>query len=439
MRITPLVRFINIDGSERVSPLVNVLGMSMDRRDAGNPRDMLTDLIGIGPGPCKRHVYTFSIDYQGAERIVPGSNLALLPDCLTGQALHEIQSGQATLLLDDSTEACRFSPKFGVALIDMLKGKGIPLRSLFVVSQNVAFLRHLKSWLATNGIGDIECAYYSYFLAAIAQKAQARFAALQAWHAHVSAAWTRVFGDDDGGVEKKFICMNNMPKAHRLGVLLNLQSTGLIREGFVSFAGGDVIKTAYPQVKDLLYAASCVLDVHGPRGGEIRKLVAGIHAGPGYAIDRDVPGVTRSGDITNDLNVEFFGRSLFTIHCETEFTNGLCSRITEKTFKPLVNFHPFVLFGDPGSLALVRALGFKTFAPVIDERYDEESDPYKRFDMAWAEAARLAAMPRDALRGVIRQLWPVLRYNAQYALDGLRDHLLFTHGFPIIERIIAKF
>jgi hypothetical protein len=116
----------------------------------------------------------------------------------------------------------------------------------------------------------------------------------------------------------------------------------------------------------------------------------------------------------------------------------VCCRITEKTFKPLVNFHPFVMFGDPGSLALIRWLGFKTFAPVIDESYDEELDSPRRFAMAWSEVERLTNMPPAELRAVLRQLWPVLRYNAQYALDGLRDHLLFTHGFPIIDALVRQ-
>ncbi|MDP9011777.1 MAG: hypothetical protein M3O41_03785 [Pseudomonadota bacterium] len=393
----------------------------------------LTDMAGNASGPHARIVYTFSIDWLGHRRMIPRSEHALLPGYLAGDALHRLQNRQAALLLDDCTEACRFSKQLGAALITLFEDTRVPLSSVFVVSQNRAFLRDLASWLAATGRPNISSWYYSYYLASIAARSRNHFSRAGVWRDHVSMAWHRIVGETSG--ERKFICMNNMPKPHRLGVLVNLITEGFIQDGFVSFAGNEVIKEPYHDVEDLVLAVSQVLDVGGARRQQILETLRTIHGGPGLSIDRVVPGVMRCGDIVNDLNSEFFGKSLFTIHCETEFTAGKCCRITEKTFKPLINFHPFVLFGDPGALALIRDLGFKTFSPFIDERYDEELDPHRRFELAWREVARLARMSKRELRHRVRQLWPVLQYNAEYALDGLRDHLLFKCGFPVLEGI----
>ena len=46
--------------------------------------------------------------------------------------------------------------------------------------------------------------------------------------------------------------------------------------------------------------------------------------------------------------------------------------VTEKAIKPMQNGLPFVILGSPGALATLRALGFKTFAPAINESYDQQ-------------------------------------------------------------------
>lgn len=93
-----------------------------------------------------------------------------------------------------------------------------------------------------------------------------------------------------------------------------------------------------------------------------------------------------------DLVTDLYDRCWFSIVTETEMTTRAI-RITEKPLKPLANFHPFLIFGNPGSLAFLKQLGFSTFAPWIDERYDDEPDPLERFDLAYAEVRRISAMP----------------------------------------------
>jgi hypothetical protein len=53
--------------------------------------------------------------------------------------------------------------------------------------------------------------------------------------------------------------------------------------------------------------------------------------------------------------------------------------ITEKTFKAILNGHPFVIFGCAGTLATLRGLGYRTFDSHIDNSYDSEPDNTQRF------------------------------------------------------------
>ena len=48
--------------------------------------------------------------------------------------------------------------------------------------------------------------------------------------------------------------------------------------------------------------------------------------------------------------------------------------LTEKTYKPLSAYHPFMLIGAAGLLDLVREQGFVTFDNIFDESYDRTND-----------------------------------------------------------------
>lgn len=56
--------------------------------------------------------------------------------------------------------------------------------------------------------------------------------------------------------------------------------------------------------------------------------------------------------------------------------------VTEKTIKPIRAGIPFVMIGCKNFLTRLHRMGFKTFAPFIDETYDQESDLAIRIDMA---------------------------------------------------------
>ena len=72
-------------------------------------------------------------------------------------------------------------------------------------------------------------------------------------------------------------------------------------------------------------------------------------------------------------NREHFFNSYFSIITESHFADtpgSLNLAFTEKTWKPIINFHPFYMVGAKNSLVNLRKSGFETFTELIDERYD---------------------------------------------------------------------
>lgn len=76
---------------------------------------------------------------------------------------------------------------------------------------------------------------------------------------------------------------------------------------------------------------------------------------------------------------------------ETVFDSRI--HLTEKSLRPLACGHPFMLAAGPGSLALLRKYGFRTFAPYIDETYDTIQDKDLRLDHILEEMKRIQQLP----------------------------------------------
>jgi len=70
---------------------------------------------------------------------------------------------------------------------------------------------------------------------------------------------------------------------------------------------------------------------------------------------------------------------------------------SEKIFKPISFKHPFILIAPCGSLSALKSIGYKTFAPYINESYDAEQDDIKRMQMIIEETKRLDSLEGDAL------------------------------------------
>jgi hypothetical protein len=78
-------------------------------------------------------------------------------------------------------------------------------------------------------------------------------------------------------------------------------------------------------------------------------------------------------------NIEIYENSHLTVVTESHFdqTGGLF--ITEKTFRPLLVGHPFMIFGQTGTLKKLRSWGFVTDFDGIDQSYDLIEDDRERF------------------------------------------------------------
>lgn len=208
--------------------------------------------------------------------------------------------------------------------------------------------------------------------------------------------------------DKKFLNLNRRRRPHRATLVALLDILGLRDKGYISLgvsetnngweAGWNDIAT---YIKD-----EAMLELFNVNKERIFNI-------PDLYLDKD--------DLTvnyfeNDSSVdEYYSNSYFSVVSETIFFKESTLRdpfgISEKTFKAILNKHPFIVVGMAGSLSLLKNLGYKTFDTIIDERYDNEEADDLRLMMIAKEVKRLCELDDQELNDFLNKAREIVEYN----------------------------
>jgi hypothetical protein len=171
-----------------------------------------------------------------------------------------------------------------------------------------------------------------------------------------------------------FTSLNNKARPHRVHVLKQLHSRGLLSKGKCTFVFDADTKNKLmlksPELANLL--PMCIESDIGGLDHDQETL-------PGldqyYRAIRD----SQFSLITETLIGNCFNhRSFDSFFPQHYWRNAFFS---EKIWRPVLFRKPFLLIGNPGQLAAFRELGFRTFDFLFDESYDAEPNHTNRIDM----------------------------------------------------------
>lgn len=199
--------------------------------------------------------------------------------------------------------------------------------------------------------------------------------------------------------------LQKRPRAHRAWLFYSLAANGLLADGINSMNFVDHNSTYY--MGRFMEAEQYEI---------IKPLMPMLPPTDEHA-DKELQDFSNvdSGKYQMRLNHEIMYNSWFSVISEAAFGENQCF-ISEKTFKPLVVGHPFIVYGNRYSMAYLREMGYRTFHPWIDETYDT-LDTWERLE------AIVQAINK------IKSLTPAERLE-WYA--GMRDILL--HNQEVIRR-----
>lgn len=96
------------------------------------------------------------------------------------------------------------------------------------------------------------------------------------------------------------------------------------------------------------------------------------------------------------FNPEWYDDTYFSTVVET-WQAGTCDLISEKIFKPMAYYHPFVVIGQLHTLTRLHELGFETYENLFDESYDDIVNFNQRFDAVINTIDNFKQQPYDSI------------------------------------------
>jgi hypothetical protein len=130
-------------------------------------------------------------------------------------------------------------------------------------------------------------------------------------------------------------------------------------------------------------------------------------------LDTDELHINRA-EFTHDTD-HYYANSYFSVIAETTYhtKNGHPEArfLSEKTFKAIAMRHPFVMVSVPGTLEVLKRMGYRTFESIIDESYDLELDDGKRMLKVVYEIKRLCNLTDTELTDFLSKAKEICDYN----------------------------
>jgi hypothetical protein len=346
-----------------------------------------------------------------------------LPDPLRAS----IAAGRVGLVFDSSLEGIAHKPDITAALHDVIRRLGAKPRQCMYVTQDRQYEADYSAHCASIDAQPVSVLVHDYWI----------WYALGQYEANGDDVFRHradAFRARPPQRTRTFISFNRTPRPTKILFLLRLLADGLWDRGFISFGGfrrtadgpgkdrpsPDELRRALPGFEDLVAQVAPYIDRLDAYG----RVLFGV----------EQHGWKRVGlaEVSAAVELLEYDDSWLTVVTETEM-RPRPARITEKVVKPLVNFHPLLVFGNPGALAMIRSYGFVTFEDVFDESYDDEWDPRRRFERVYAEVIRACRWSDEEWRSVEARIEEKLIFNARWGLTQFprsyrrqRDAVLVT-------------
>ena len=310
--------------------------------------------------------------------------------------LESVREGQCTIVLWSCNEGYDpFQYKIFDRIYEELESKYLPFDNFIFVSGNLIIDVLHQAWAKVNNQNYlIKCLPFNNEIYDDYSKIQDNV----------------IYDKDSKERDKYFLLLNRAPRIHRMAFISWLNSENLLENTLTSYPSEKLAPYNFSKKSDLsvYFSRMLCLDrktkskcLSGWKDLEENKLP--------LIVDVDEWGTNHYGTSVDWL----YSKTFFSVVTESIY-DDLSVFLDEKIWKPIYNYHPFLMIGCPNSLVKLREFGFKTFSPWIDESYDLELNHGKRMGMVINEIKKLCSMSIDELRGWYQNLIPILEHNKSF-------------------------
>jgi len=185
-----------------------------------------------------------------------------------------------------------------------------------------------------------------------------------------------------------YLTYNRNPRHHRVQLILNLIKHNIFDRGLISLS-------------ELVYKT--------PEDANVEHV---------DFLKNNAPFVISEGcdlffNMCCNITKEDYEKTFISMVTETLVDEGTLF-ISEKIWKPIMVGHPFIVFGNLGTLKFLKSMGYRTFDKWISEEYDNEPDSGKRCNMITEELVKLSTKTIEELKLIRSEMNEVCDYNQKW-------------------------
>lgn len=231
--------------------------------------------------------------------------------------------------------------------------------------------------------------------------------------------------------EKLFLSWNRRFRDHRIELALHLEQLNLVEKSYISFSKTHVENhndTFSERAKRVLvtnkYANEAINEEVAKRFDDRLPLI----------LDNEHDIVQMCGD-SDHRSRPYYQNSLVSLVTETTFSESSVA-LTEKSFKPFKEKHPFILVAGAGAVNYLKDLGFKTFGEFWPESYDSwELSPDERMKRIRSVLRIIESWDHDQILTFKQKVKPILEHNFNH-LKNLSVNTLLADIVSLVRKDI---
>lgn len=204
--------------------------------------------------------------------------------------------------------------------------------------------------------------------------------------------------------EKLFLMWNRRYRSHRIILALILETLDLIDRTYISFSEMNIERQTKSFMQSIPHGVMQNWSMNIPI-----TTIAKLNARLPLIIDNET-NINQMCEDRGNVSRPYYQNSLISLITETNFDNDEVT-LTEKSYKPIKEKHPFIIVGVNGALKGLRKSGFKTFSDFWDESYDEIVDAGQRMQAIRNVIEYISTWDNDRILDFKRRVKPILEHN----------------------------
>ena len=314
--------------------------------------------------------------------------------------IERIKNKELQLILCNSHEA--FHSVVEGIYKDVIQKFNIPHEQVILISESADILEEVKKISKLYNLGEIKVEWISVFENSIRLQKLKFLLTEPLKNPNIDKIYT-----------KKFLNFNRRWRLHRPALVALLCANNLLDHGHISLGVCDGMNwlSAWLGIKTKFKNDTQIITMLLENEQKILNL-------PMMYLDTD--NLIENKPMLEESSNRFYDETYFSVVSETNyFTKPISPEyfiesgrfLSEKTFKPIAQCHPFIMVSVPNTLDILRKLGYKTFSPWIDESYDLELDDGTRLLKIVAEIKRLSELSIEQVKEFRQGVHDICTYN----------------------------